>query len=226
MKKNILIALFALLAVALNSNAQNNTYNMVIEMANGTKITIGPNDVKNISFNNGELVITGENINTLVEQQSKADERIDSLATTNQAQLNALWAHLSTIQYELANRFYNKEEIDALLAKIQGGSTPDLSNYATKADLQAIIERIDAIPSCQCDWSGLEKRWQTVEAMIANIQGSGSTPDLSDYVTQAQLQEMKSDILDLTTWVNSMSLAIENLNQKVDALNTKVDAIQ
>ena len=68
MKKNILIALFALLAVALNSNAQNNTYNMIIEMANGTKITIGPNDVKNISFNNGELVMTGEDINSLVEQ--------------------------------------------------------------------------------------------------------------------------------------------------------------
>jgi len=50
MKKNILIALFALLAVALNGNAQNNTYNMVIEMVNGSKITIGPNDVKNISF--------------------------------------------------------------------------------------------------------------------------------------------------------------------------------
>ena len=76
MKKNILIALFALLAVALNGNAQNNTYNMVIEMANGTKITIGPNDVKNISFNNGELVMTGEDINSLVERQSATENRI------------------------------------------------------------------------------------------------------------------------------------------------------
>ena len=174
MKKNILIALFALLAVALNSNAQNNTYNMIIEMANGTKITIGPNDVKNISFNNGELVMTGEDINSLVEQQSKTDERIDSLATTNKAQLDALWAHLSTIQYDLANGFYNKEEIDALLKTIQ----------------------------------------------------AGSTPDLSDYVKQAQLLDIITQIAAISTWINSMSQAIENLNQKVDALNSKVDAIQ
>ena len=79
MKKNFLIALFALMAVALNSNAQNNTYNMVIEMANGTKITIGPNDVKNISFNNGELVISGESINTLAEEQKHLQNRIDSI---------------------------------------------------------------------------------------------------------------------------------------------------
>lgn len=83
MKKNILIALIALLAVALNGHAQNNTYNMVIEMVNGTKITIGPNDVKNISFNDGELVISGENINTLVEEHQRLWNSIDSLGAYN-----------------------------------------------------------------------------------------------------------------------------------------------
>lgn len=93
MKKNILIALLALMAVALNSNAQNNTYNMVIEMANGTKITIGPNDVKDISFNNGELVISGEDINTL-NQINKLHNRIDSLGATFKAEMNMAVAKL------------------------------------------------------------------------------------------------------------------------------------
>ncbi len=35
--------------------AQENTYNMVIEMTNGTKITDGPNDISSLTFNNGEL---------------------------------------------------------------------------------------------------------------------------------------------------------------------------
>lgn len=174
MKKNILIALFALLAVALNSNAQNNTYNMIIEMANGTKITIGPNDVKNISFNNGELVMAGEDINSLVEQQSKTDERISSLENVTMVHYNQLMAQIVDLQHHLANNVYNKEEVNVLLKTIQAGSTPDLSNYATKADLQAIITQIAAI----------------------------------------------------STWINSMSQAIENLNQKIDALNSKVDAIQ
>lgn len=111
MKKNILTALFALLTVALNSNAQNNTYNMVIEMANGTKINIGPNDVKNISFNNGELVMTGEDINSLVEKQNKTEERLDSLADVHRIlyielynEMAMYWAFSSTKIQELSNR--------------------------------------------------------------------------------------------------------------------------
>ena len=32
----------------LTVKAQNNTYNMVLEMTNGTKINIGPNEIKSI----------------------------------------------------------------------------------------------------------------------------------------------------------------------------------
>jgi len=144
MKKNILIALFALLAVALNGNAQNNTYNMVIEMVNGSKITIGPNDVKNISFNNGELVITGENINTLVEQQSKADERIESLAKTVDGLSAQLADALKQVQ-DYFNRVYSKDQVDALLKDVQSGSTPDLSNYAEKKDVAAVQTHLASV---------------------------------------------------------------------------------
>lgn len=207
MKKNILIALFALLAVALNGNAQNNTYNMVIEMANGTKITIGPNDVKNISFNNGELVMTGEDINSLVEQQNKADMRIDSLAEANKQNYNQLLAMLATVEHYLANGVYNKEEIDALLANIQGGGTPDLSNYATKADLQAILEMINTIRSCQCDMSGLLARLEKVETMFENY----ARIDM----VYAYREELLQLIGELNAKIIEMQKTIDELNQKV-----------
>lgn len=162
MKKNILIALFALLAVVLNGNAQNNTYNMVIEMANGTKITIGPNDVKNISFNNGELVMTGEDINSLVEQQNKTDKRIDSLAAEeakSQKDIEQIKPALATCQAEIY-------DIETLINNIP---LPDLSNYATKDELQAIIQLINAIPTCQCDMSSMNARLQNLEAIIATL---------------------------------------------------------
>ena len=196
MKKNIFIVLFALLAVALNGNAQNNTYNMVIEMANGTKITIGPNDVKNISFNNGELVMTGEDINTLVEQQSKADMRIDSLSMTNKDELDMLWANLSTIQHHLANSVYTKEEINALLSNIQGGVTPDLSNYVTKEEMYTYVKGTT---------QDLQLQIQALQAYAANN-------------TQA--------IAVLHQKVNALESKVDAINAKVDAINAKVDAIQ
>ena len=127
MKKNFLIALFALMAVALNSNAQNNTYNMVIEMANGTKITIGPNDVKNISFNNGELVISGESINTLAEEQKHLQNRIDSI-------YYMLLERIEYLQYKMMYRdsillerieylqYIMEAKIDSLMAGITRGN--------------------------------------------------------------------------------------------------------
>ena len=188
MKKNILIVLFALLAVALNGNAQNNTYNMVIEMANGTKITIGPNDVKNISFNNGELVMTGEDINTLVEQQSKADMRIDSLSMTNKKELDMLWANLSTIQHHLANSVYSKEEINALLSNIQGGVTPDLSNYLTKEEMYNYVKGTT---------QDLQLQIQALQAYAAN---------------SAQAIEV------LNQKVNALDSKVDAINAKVDAI--------
>lgn len=215
MKKNILIALFALLAVALNGNAQNNTYNMVIEMVNGSKITIGPNDVKNISFNNGELVITGENINTLVEQQSKADERIESLAKTVDGLSAQLADALKQVQ-DYLNRVYSKDQVDALLKDVQSGSTPDLSNYAEKKDVAAVQEEIAYNTAALKDQiSALSTKIKDLEAAIADVQ-SGSTPDLSDYAK-------KNDVAFVQTHLASVQ---EEIAENTAALKDQINAAQ
>ena len=57
MKKKIFLSLFAAFIMTLTANAQSeetNTYNMVITMANGNSITIGPNEIQNIAFNDGD----------------------------------------------------------------------------------------------------------------------------------------------------------------------------
>ena len=79
MKKYFLLSLLAILT--LTASAQTNTYAMVIEMQNGTKLTIGPNEVKNVTFNNGELTVTGETIETLVASAvNQAKEYTDQAA--------------------------------------------------------------------------------------------------------------------------------------------------
>ena len=66
MKKFSIITLFLAL-LCMTMQAQENTYNMVIEMTNGTKITVGPNDISSLTFNNGELTVTGVNLGELIE---------------------------------------------------------------------------------------------------------------------------------------------------------------
>ena len=79
MKKLFVSSLLAILT--LTASAQTNTYAMVIEMQNGTKLTIGPNEVKNVTFNNGELTVTGETIETLVASAvNEAKEYTDQAA--------------------------------------------------------------------------------------------------------------------------------------------------
>ena len=69
MKKLLLMLLMPLAMVT--AQAQNNDYNMVIELNNGTKITLGANDVKELTFNGDALSISG---NTIADIYSQIDE--------------------------------------------------------------------------------------------------------------------------------------------------------
>ena len=138
MKKNKLIALFALLMVALNSNAQNNTYNMVIEMANGTKITIGPNEVRNISFNNGEMVMTGEDISSLIAQQQELKERIGYLQAMIENNLALIDANRALI-----NDLINENRVMMVdITELQNVCEKLYNDCAKKEDVQLEIDKL------------------------------------------------------------------------------------
>ena len=73
--KKLLLMLLMPLAV-LTAQAQSNDYNMVIELNNGTKITLGANDVKDLTFNGDALSISGNTINDILNRLSKLEERV------------------------------------------------------------------------------------------------------------------------------------------------------
>ena len=178
MKKNILVALFALMAVVLNGNAQNNTYNMVIEMANGTKINIGPNDVKNISFNNGQLVMTGEDINSLVERQEKMQKQLDEM----EQDLDYLRDNSSTPDLSGYATQEQAKELQAQIYELMKAledlekniNTLDLSDYLTQEQAKAMIADL----------------YYALEDLKKNI----NTLDLSGYATQEQAKELQAMI--------------------------------
>ena len=82
MKKNFLLAMVVMLMTAVSSFAQKE-YNMVITLSNGTTVTLGHNDIKEITFNDGEVAISGNMVNT-----------IDSLAQVSQN----LKAHIKEVE--------------------------------------------------------------------------------------------------------------------------------
>lgn len=95
MKKNFLLAMVVMLMTAVSSFAQKE-YNMVITLSNGTTVTLGHNDIKEITFNDGEVAISGNMVNT-----------IDSLAQVSQNQeehIKEVEARSMEMSYEVLNR--------------------------------------------------------------------------------------------------------------------------
>ena len=116
--KKLFFWAIALLTVSATALAQNNTYNMVITMANGTTITIGPNEVKNITFNEGEVEITGQTLDQFVQQV-----KFDSLATVTRAQIEILEWSINEMKKDLANLETRLAEMDP-----SGGGDSDAIN--------------------------------------------------------------------------------------------------
>ena len=95
MKKNFLLAMVVMLMTAVSSFAQKE-YNMVITLSNGTTVTLGHNDIKEITFNDGEVAISGNMVNT-----------IDSLAQVSQNleyQIRTVEERSMKMSYDLFNR--------------------------------------------------------------------------------------------------------------------------
>ena len=121
MKKNFLLAMVVMLMTAVSSFAQKE-YNMVITLSNGTTVTLGHNDIKEITFNDGEVAISGNMVNT-----------IDSLAQVSQNQethIKAVEAMSMDMYHDLLNR---TEELNQQV---------DFNMADTKAALQNANELI------------------------------------------------------------------------------------
>ena len=114
MKKNFLLTMVVMLMTAVSSFAQKE-YNMVITLSNGTTVTLGHNDIKEITFNDGEVAISGNMVNT-----------IDSLAQVSQyleQRTKEVEARSMEMSYDILNRteMLNKQvdfNMDVTKAKI------------------------------------------------------------------------------------------------------------
>lgn len=121
MKKNFLLSMIIMLMTTISSFAQKE-YNMVITLNNGTNITLGHNDIKEITFNDGQVSISGNVVNT-----------IDSIANAGQNLENIVWNRLAEsemmIKQNQADIDKNQEAIAMNLDEIKACKEAIESNH-------------------------------------------------------------------------------------------------
>lgn len=142
MKKNFLLAMVVMLMTAVSSFAQKE-YNMVITLSNGTTVTLGHNDIKEITFNDGDVAISGNMVNT-----------IDSLAKVSQDQeyhINDQESHIRAVEKmseamfnELSNRTEAlNQQVDANMAETKARITATETNFDNKTtSIQATLQNV------------------------------------------------------------------------------------
>ena len=156
MRKISLFTIMMMLMVAVSTWAQSNSYNMVIEMVNGTKINIGPNDVKNIYFNDGQLVISGETIEQIAQANSDKMKWVEGRLETLSNDYARLKEKVDNIPQGSGSGGggANSEQIAEINSKIESLQTqiqslaasispiPSLDGYLKTADLPDAVRNL------------------------------------------------------------------------------------
>ena len=178
MKKNFLLAMVVMLMTAVSSFAQKE-YNMVITLSNGTTVTLGHNDIKEITFNDGEVAISGNMVNT-----------IDSLAQVSQyleQRTKEVEARSMEMSYDILNRTemlnqqvvvnmdYTKARIEdsntniaALKNNIAAAETEIAETNARVANTEAALQNANELIKQQSDEiNALNAKIDALKTLIA-----------------------------------------------------------
>ena len=194
------IGLFIAAAPAV---AQNNTFNMVITMANGTTITIGPNEVKNITFNEGQVVVSGENLDKIVALAGKSNERIDSLGVVTDALRDLSKDGMESLNKNHADLMARIVALEAYVQNlgqsVGGGSTEEIERL--KAQIAMLEEKMKA------------ENQAYMKSMVAQVEAQ-----MNALIQQETSERLKSQ----ADMEHELFMTIEKLNDKIKALEAKI----
>lgn len=199
MKRFFLLSLVATFVSLMSVSAQDNTYSMIIKLANGTTLTIGPNEVDSISFNDGEITVSGSTISDLVNEiknaQAESQMRIDSLS-------KVLMMHYATI-----------EDIMQALANIP---IPDLSNYPTKAELTDLLYKYATKEDLQYEQDMRAKEDQNLMELVQKVD--------ADHINIEQ--HLITEIDELKSMANALNAAVNAMNTRIDYLENEINKLK
>ena len=136
MKKNILIAIILCVFNSVAAFAQTEKeYSMIISLQNGSTVTLGHNDIKNITFTGGNVVTTIEEFKNRIEENYKINK-------DQEARLNKHEDYLTTLEAKNAE---TREVVKENQYRIKENQVRTDYLESRIKDLQVMIENLQAI---------------------------------------------------------------------------------
>ena len=218
MKKNYIMTMIAMMLMAIGAYAQSNTYSTIIEMTNGTKFTIGPNDIQNITFNEGQITISGSTIMELIQANEGLKTSVEGNAAATagnsqkieaiEAKVDANTTQIATNSTKIDNNGKqiadNSYMVDSLAKKIADMGTSGDLNYVTPARMDSIVKVL--------------RTHQTKIDLMAGY------PSWSQVQTQINQYSRQAD--DAQTKLNSAISDITNIKKEIETLKSRCTALE
>lgn len=194
MKKNILIAIVLCVFNSVAAFAQTEKeYSMVISLQNGSTITLGHNDIKNITF-------TGDNVS--------AEGNIVTSFADLQNQVNYL--HQETLK--------NQEQINYVEHKYDK-AFEEFGSKADKAYNDAVNKATEMKAEVEAEAANMKADMQN---MAAKMQENYMKNLDFSYDNRARIEELQKQNLDMQTNAEIMKKKIEVLQAQIDQLKQEI----
>lgn len=142
MKKNILIAIILCVFNSVAAFAQTEKeYSMIISLQNGSTVTLGHNDIKNITFTGDKINAEGNVVTTIEEFKNRIEENY-KINKDQEARLNKHEDYLTTLESKNAE---TREVVKENQYRIKENQVRTDYLESRIKDLQVMIENLQAI---------------------------------------------------------------------------------
>lgn len=111
---------FFFAATAAFAQSEQKEYNMVITLQNGTTVTLGHNDIRDITFNDGEISISGNVVETIAKIASTADS-LANVSRDSQYQLEEALVRMDYVMNMMDDVMNKSDNAQDDIAKLQMG---------------------------------------------------------------------------------------------------------
>lgn len=204
MNKRYFTALIATFFMAVSAIAQTNTYNMVLTLTDGTVITIGPNDLKQLDFRKGDVTVSGTNITDLMNQMKDLQASLVAVQNEVAAAVAQIKNNKAELQADISNL---AESVNALDKSV------DAKIAANNAEMKAYTN--DAVAANRVQLQ------ESINMLLAEI-AKNKEVITNDYleaidISKAVLQELMNEHKDMLQ---------EQIDQNTEDINTNKASIK
>ena len=142
MKKNILIAIILCVFNSVAAFAQTEKeYSMIISLQNGSTVTLGHNDIKNITFTGDKINAEGNVVTTIEELKNRMEENY-KINQVQEARLNKHEENLGTLDVRNAE---TREAVKENQLRIEENQARTAYQESRIKDLETMVQDMKAM---------------------------------------------------------------------------------